>query len=107
MTSSQGGSGSPPTPPTHSGSVSSTGSGASTAALNGAHRTTSNGHYQASSPSSLDPMVLSTASWVTLTQVVFRISSGYSEREVARELGQTRREVEASLALLREELLDQ
>ena len=52
-------------------------------------------------------MALSTASWVTLTQVVFRISSGYSEREVARELGQTRREVEASLDLLREELLDQ
>ena len=52
-------------------------------------------------------MGLTTESWITLTQVAFRISSGFSEREVAKELGQTRREVEARLDVLREELLGQ
>jgi len=63
--------------------------------------------YLASFPSSIDPMALTTASWVTLTQVAFPISLGYSEREVARELGVPRKQVEQRLDLLRSELMEQ
>jgi len=52
-------------------------------------------------------MALTTASWVTLTQVAFPISLGYSEREVARELGVPRKQVEQRLDLLRSELMEQ
>ena len=62
---------------------------------------------QASLPSTIDPMALTTASWLTLTQVAFRISLGLSERDVARELGETRRDLEARLDMLREELKGQ
>lgn len=52
-------------------------------------------------------MALTTASWITLTQVAYPISLGYSEREVARTLGETKRQVEQRLDVLRSELLDQ
>jgi len=63
--------------------------------------------YLDSLPSTLDPMALTTASWITLTEVGFRMSLGYSEREVAKELGVPRKQVEQRLDLLRSELLDQ
>jgi len=52
-------------------------------------------------------MALTTASWVTLTEVGFRMSLGYSEREVARELGVPRKQVEQRLDVLRSELREQ
>jgi DNA-binding CsgD family transcriptional regulator len=52
-------------------------------------------------------MALTTASWITLTEVAFRISLGYSEREVAREMGVTRKQVAQQLGELREELMEQ
>lgn len=50
-------------------------------------------------------MALTTSSWITLTQVAFRMSLGYSERDVARQLGQSKGTIEHRLDLLRSELL--
>ncbi len=44
---------------------------------------------------SIDADALTTASWVTLTQVAFPISLGYSEKQVARQLGWTHKAVGA------------
>jgi len=46
------------------------------------------------------------AQW-TLTQVAFRISLGFSEREAARDLGMTTAAVKGKLESLREELMEQ
>lgn len=63
--------------------------------------------YLDSLPSSINPMALTTASWITLTEVGFRMSLGYSEREVAKELGVPKKNVEQRLDVLRSELMDQ
>ena len=109
---------------------SSTGNGNATAEPGGASVTggSTNGHYPSSSvgsrsteagttpetslghdklPTQIDAMALTTASWLTLTQVGFRMSLGLSEREVARELGVPKKQIEQRLDALREELLDQ
>ena len=44
---------------------------------------------------SIDADALTTTSWVTLTQVAFPISLGYSEKQVARQLGWTHKAVGA------------
>lgn len=55
-------------------------------------------------PTSLDAYGLTTASWVTLTTVAFPISLGYSEREIAKQLGVPHKQVAAQLDALRDEL---
>ena len=55
-------------------------------------------------PTGIDAGALTTESWVTLTQVGFRLMLGYTERQVAAELGWPRREIEARLDALRDEL---
>lgn len=63
--------------------------------------------YRASIPSQIDPMALTTASWLTLNEIAFPMSLGYSEREVARGLGVPKKQVATRLAGLREELMGQ
>ena len=85
-----------------------TGSGNGAAEPSGSSQTApTNGSSPASPPSTIDPMALTTASWITLTKVAYPMSLGYSEREVARELGVPKKQVDQRLEALREELMEQ
>lgn len=55
-------------------------------------------------PTSIDAGALTPASWVTLTQVGFRLALGFTERQVAKELGWPQKMVKARLDTLRAEL---
>ena len=55
-------------------------------------------------PTSIDAAALTTASWVTLTQVAFRLTLGYTEPQVAREIGVSQKVVSTRLDDLRDEL---
>jgi len=55
-------------------------------------------------PTSIDAATLTTASWTKLTTIGFRLVCGFSEREVAKELGVPHKQVAAQLDALRDEL---
>jgi predicted metal-dependent hydrolase len=63
-----------------------------------------NDHVPSSRPSRIDPMRLTQAAQWTLREVAFRISLGFSEREVAIIHGESTRWVRQRLAKLREEI---
>jgi len=60
---------------------------------------------QPSYPSKIEGMGLTTASLLTLQNVAFPLSLGYSEREVAKAQGLTRAQLQAGMDALRDELL--
>jgi hypothetical protein len=55
-------------------------------------------------PTTINAATLTTASWITLTQIAYRLALGFNEREVAREIGVTQKVVAARLDDLRDEL---
>jgi hypothetical protein len=59
-------------------------------------------HWNA--PTSIDAHALTTASWTTLTTIGFRLVCGFTEREVAMQLGVPRKQVVERLDALRDEL---
>jgi hypothetical protein len=55
-------------------------------------------------PTSLDACALTTASWITLVNIAFPLSLGFSEREIARQLGLRQKQLVERLDALRDEL---
>ena len=90
----------------HSGSPN--GDGNVTDAGSGSSETAPTSEPSPSSyPSTIDAMALTTSSLLTLQEVAFPLSLGLSEREVAKQQGKTRRELEGELDMLRSELEQQ